>query len=154
MTFKGVLAQIVDWLQQDGRISHRALKRQFDFDDDYLEDVKEALLYTHAKKLHDDGQGLTWTEEPSELSPNARPETDWEIKSQFERACTDLNVALLAQAYSNLTTVASYLSTADAGFKHLEVAKYVVDTARFACEFGLTPTTVKLEKLITEESWS
>lgn len=79
MTFKDVLGQIVEWLQQDGRISHRALKRQFDFDDDYLEDVKEALLYTHADKLHDDGQGLAWTEEPSELSTSTRSETDREI---------------------------------------------------------------------------
>jgi hypothetical protein len=29
MTFKEVLAHVTDWLQQDQRISYRALKRQF-----------------------------------------------------------------------------------------------------------------------------
>jgi class 3 adenylate cyclase len=29
MTFKEVLAHVIDWLQQDQRISYRALKRQF-----------------------------------------------------------------------------------------------------------------------------
>ena len=43
MTFKEVLRQVVKWLQEDGRVSNRALKRQFDVGDDYLEDVKEVL---------------------------------------------------------------------------------------------------------------
>jgi hypothetical protein len=44
MTFKEVLAQVIDWLQENKRISYRALKRQFDLDDEYLEDLKEELL--------------------------------------------------------------------------------------------------------------
>jgi hypothetical protein len=40
MTFKEVLQQVIDWLQQDQRISYRALKRQFEVDDEYLEDLK------------------------------------------------------------------------------------------------------------------
>lgn len=40
MTFKEVLAQVIDWLQQDKRLSYRALKRQFTLDDDYLDDLK------------------------------------------------------------------------------------------------------------------
>ena len=78
MTFREVLAQIVDWLQQDGRVSYLALKRQFDIDDNYLNDLKESLLYTHAERLHDDGQGLVWSEEPTGPSPNAQSETDGE----------------------------------------------------------------------------
>ena len=44
MTFKDVLAQVIDWLQQDKRITYRALKRQFDLDDEYLEDLKSELI--------------------------------------------------------------------------------------------------------------
>ena len=44
MTFKEVLAQVIDWLQQDQRVSYRALKRQFALDDDYLEDLKAELI--------------------------------------------------------------------------------------------------------------
>ena len=61
MTFKEVLAQVLDWLQHDQRLSYRALKRQFALDDDALEDLKEALLYTHALVIVDDGRGLVWT---------------------------------------------------------------------------------------------
>ena len=61
MTFKEVLAQVLDWLQHDQRLSYRALKRQFALDDDALEDLKEALLYTHAQVIVDDGRGLVWT---------------------------------------------------------------------------------------------
>ncbi len=35
MTFQDVLAQAIDWLQRDKRITYRALKRQFDLDDEY-----------------------------------------------------------------------------------------------------------------------
>ena len=55
MTFKEVLAQVIDWLQQDKRITYRALKRQFDLDDAYLEDMKAELI--QAKKLAIDEEG-------------------------------------------------------------------------------------------------
>ncbi len=46
--FKEVLAQVIDWPQQDGRVSYRALKRQFDLDDDFVGDLKVELI--QAKK--------------------------------------------------------------------------------------------------------
>ena len=36
VTFKEVLAQVIEWLQQDKRLSYRALKRQFALDDESL----------------------------------------------------------------------------------------------------------------------
>src|SRR5262245_54530782 len=47
-------------LQRLGRVSYRALKRQFDLDDAYMEDLKEALLYAYPTVLDDVGRGLTW----------------------------------------------------------------------------------------------
>ena len=47
MTFKEVLTQVVAWLQQDKRVSYRALKRQFALDDTALEDLQDAILYTY-----------------------------------------------------------------------------------------------------------
>ncbi len=49
MTFDDILAQVLDLLQRETRVSYRALKRRFDLDDNYLEDVKDELIY--AKKL-------------------------------------------------------------------------------------------------------
>ncbi len=55
MSFKQVLAQIISWLQQDKRVANRALNRQFDLDDDYLEDLKEAIPYAHPRIRHPSG---------------------------------------------------------------------------------------------------
>jgi hypothetical protein len=40
VTFKEILTQVSAWLQQDQRLTYRALKRQFALDDDYLDDLK------------------------------------------------------------------------------------------------------------------
>src|SRR5215470_4292196 len=60
MTFDEVLAQIIDLLKRQGRVSYSALKRRFDLDDDYLNDLKDELLYVHPVK-DDEGRGLVWT---------------------------------------------------------------------------------------------
>ena len=60
MTFEEVLTQTVAMLQRLGRVSYRALKRQFDLDDAYLEDLKEAILYAYPTVIDDVGRGLIW----------------------------------------------------------------------------------------------
>ncbi len=42
MDFYEVLAKVIELLQREGRASYRALKRQFDLDDEYIEDLKDA----------------------------------------------------------------------------------------------------------------
>ena len=74
MTFKEVLAQVIDWLQQDKRITYRALKRQFDLDEEYLEDLKTELI--QAKKLAIDEEGivLVWAGVSALSEPTAPPD--------------------------------------------------------------------------------
>ena len=60
MTFKEVLAQVLEWLQHNQRLSYRAVKRQFALNDDYFEDLKDALLYAYPQ-VSDDGRGFVWT---------------------------------------------------------------------------------------------
>src|SRR5215467_5225220 len=60
MTFDEMLAQIIDLLKRQGRVSYSALKRRFDLDDDYLNDLKDELLYVHPVR-DDEGRGLVWT---------------------------------------------------------------------------------------------
>ncbi|HEY7710798.1 MAG TPA: adenylate/guanylate cyclase domain-containing protein, partial [Candidatus Entotheonella sp.] len=69
MTFDDILAQVLDLLQRQGRVSYRALKRRFDLDDEYLEDLKEELLYVHPV-IDDEGKGLLWT---GETDASSRP---------------------------------------------------------------------------------
>ena len=61
MTFKEVLAQVIDWLQQDKRPSYRALKRQCDLDDAYLDDLKAELIEVRRVAVEEDGRVLVWT---------------------------------------------------------------------------------------------
>jgi hypothetical protein len=45
MTFDDILAQIIDVLQRQGRMSYGAIKRRYDLDDAYLEDLKDEKLF-------------------------------------------------------------------------------------------------------------
>jgi hypothetical protein len=60
MTFDDVLEQVVTLLKRQGRVSYRALKMRFDLDDEYLDVLKEELLYVHPVR-DDEGRGLVWT---------------------------------------------------------------------------------------------
>src|SRR5262245_21426140 len=61
MTFDEILAQIIDLLKRQGRVSYSALKRRFALDDDYLNDLKDELLYVHESEVEADDRGFTWT---------------------------------------------------------------------------------------------
>ena len=61
VTFKEVLAQVIDWLQQDKRLSYRALQRQFALDNDYLDDLKAELIEVRRVAVDEDGRILVWT---------------------------------------------------------------------------------------------
>src|SRR5262249_3373622 len=60
-------------LQRQGRVSYRALKRQFGVDDAFIEDLKEELLYAHASAVQADERGFTWTGETEERQGTIRP---------------------------------------------------------------------------------
>src|SRR5712692_4936718 len=60
MDFYDILDQVIALLKQRGRASYRALKVQFQLDDESLEALKEELLYTHSV-VDDQGRGLVWT---------------------------------------------------------------------------------------------
>jgi hypothetical protein len=60
MTFDDILAQIIDLLKRQGRVSYSALKRRFNLDDAYLNDLKDEILYVHPVQ-DDEGRGLLWT---------------------------------------------------------------------------------------------
>ena len=61
MTFDEVLARVLDLLQRQGRVSYRALKRRFDLDDDYLEDLKAEIITAQQLARDEAGEVLVWT---------------------------------------------------------------------------------------------
>lgn len=44
MKFSEVVTQTLAWLQREGRISYRALKLEFDLNDDALDALKEEII--------------------------------------------------------------------------------------------------------------
>src|SRR5437867_2928678 len=61
MTFDELLAQVVELLQRQGRVSYGALKRRFALDDDYLQDLKDELIEAQRVAADEDGKVLVWT---------------------------------------------------------------------------------------------
>ena len=77
MTFYEVVGQVLELLRHQGRVSYRALKREFDIDDEFIEDLKAELLYAHPV-VDDEGRGLIWTDDakgrPVTVDPPNEPE--------------------------------------------------------------------------------
>ena len=60
MTFDEILAQVRDLVQSKGRVAYRALKRRFEIDDEYLEDLKAELIDAEQVACDEDGKVLVW----------------------------------------------------------------------------------------------
>src|SRR5437016_13188249 len=61
MTFDELLAQILEILQRQGRVSYGALKRRFSLDDAYLDDLKTELIEAQRLAVDEQGRILVWT---------------------------------------------------------------------------------------------
>jgi class 3 adenylate cyclase len=72
MTFEELLDQAIALLQRRRRLTYRALKRQFDLDDDYLADLKAELIQGQHLAVDEDGAVLVWTG-GTEVSPHTTP---------------------------------------------------------------------------------
>jgi class 3 adenylate cyclase/tetratricopeptide (TPR) repeat protein len=77
MTFDEILTQVLDLLRREGRVSYRALKRRFDLDEDYLEDLKVEIIQAKKLAVDEDGAVLVWTGDaataPAPVSDQERP---------------------------------------------------------------------------------
>jgi class 3 adenylate cyclase len=77
MTFDEILTQVLDLLRREGRVSYRAIKRRFDLDDDYLEDLKAEIIQAKKLAVDEDGAVLVWTGDstaaPALVSAQERP---------------------------------------------------------------------------------
>src|SRR5438270_8278613 len=69
MTFEEILDQAIAMLQRRGRLTYGALKRQFQLDDAYLEDVKAELIEGQRVAVDEDDRVLVWTGPPATVPP-------------------------------------------------------------------------------------
>ncbi len=87
MDFYEVLDQVIDLLRSRGRVSYRALKRQYSLDDDYLEDLKVELIKSQQLAVDEDGEVLVWTgetEAPHESTSTATPPAQPEVAQEAQ----------------------------------------------------------------------
>ena len=62
MTFDGLFVQVRELLQSKGRVSYRALKLQFNLDEEHLERLKDELIEAERVAADEDGRVLVWVE--------------------------------------------------------------------------------------------
>jgi hypothetical protein len=60
MSFDEILDQVRELLRSRGRLSYRALKRRFELEDEYLEDIKEELIKAERVATDEEGAVLVW----------------------------------------------------------------------------------------------
>src|SRR5712691_1638362 len=61
MTFDEMLAQVLELLQREKRLSYRALKVRFGLDDDHLEALKDEIIEAKQLAVDERGRVLVWT---------------------------------------------------------------------------------------------
>jgi class 3 adenylate cyclase/tetratricopeptide (TPR) repeat protein len=70
MSFDELLDQALEMLQRRGRVSYRALKVQFNLDDELLDLLKEEITEVLQVALDRDGRMLVWTGDTASASPS------------------------------------------------------------------------------------
>jgi class 3 adenylate cyclase/predicted ATPase len=116
MTFEEILDQAIAMLQRRGRVTYRTLRLQFQLDEEQLEALTEALLYTYPQVHDETGRGLVWTPAPRVVAAEAAGRFDavlaavaallrWEgrVTYRFLTLACGLDAALLEAVCHELT---------------------------------------------------
>src|SRR5262249_42984608 len=85
MTFEEILDQAIAMLQRRGRLTYGALKRQFQLDDAYLEDLKNELIAGQRLAIDEGGNVLVWTG-GTEMPPHNTPPVSQAARASREAA--------------------------------------------------------------------
>src|SRR5262249_4407840 len=78
-----MLAQVLELLQHEGRVSYRALKIRFNLDDEYLEGLKDELIAAKRLAIDEDGKVLVWA---GEDSPESGAQENQKSKGKEQKA--------------------------------------------------------------------
>jgi class 3 adenylate cyclase len=71
MTFDEILAQVLDLLQREKRLSYRALKVRFGLDDEHLAALRDEIIEAKQLAVDDRGVVLVWTGDGTPAPPAA-----------------------------------------------------------------------------------
>jgi class 3 adenylate cyclase len=84
MKFSTTVEQVLELLQRQQRISYRALKREFDLDDEYIEDLKAEIIQAKRLARDEDGTVLVWTGEGAQEEPENRGNSEKSLESSVQ----------------------------------------------------------------------
>jgi len=73
MTFDELLAQVIELLQRQGRVSYWALKRRFNLDDDAIAGLKDELIAAQRLAVDEQERVLVWTGQENARVANSLP---------------------------------------------------------------------------------
>jgi hypothetical protein len=90
MTFEDILNAAMAMLQRRGRLTYGALRRQFNLDAAYLEDLTAELIEGQRLAMDEDGKVLVWTGTPLAAEPGAYH------KAEGERQLHTMVLAVMA----------------------------------------------------------
>src|SRR5712691_5376135 len=122
MTFLEVLEQVRELLRSQGRISYRALKRQFELDDEYVADLKEELLFAHPQVTDEDGRGLVW------IGASPVPSSQFQVPSpDTERSPVNYTPAHLAERIRAVSLTEGERKTITALFADLKGSTALIE---------------------------
>ena len=69
-------------------MSYRAIKRRFAVEDDYLEDLKEEILFAHPHIVDEEGRGFVWTDPETQTIRVSQADQGEELSSVVEPPAT------------------------------------------------------------------
>src|SRR5262245_28447934 len=108
MTFAEILDQAIAMLQRRGRLTYGALKRQFQLDDAYLEDLKAELIEGQRLAADEDGRVLVWTggaSPPPEAVASPPPQQEAPLAAPHTRVASPVAESRPADAERRQLTV-------------------------------------------------
>jgi predicted ATPase/class 3 adenylate cyclase len=92
MEFAEILAQVIDLLAREKRLSYLALKLRFHLDDAYLEGLKEEMIYAKRLAVDEEGRVLVWTGDAGAL-PQPIPPAPQTVHHPHARPASPLQAA-------------------------------------------------------------
>ena len=105
MTFDELLVQVRELLQNKGRVSYRALKLQFNLDEEHLEGLKDELIEAERVATDEDGKVLVWVGHNRPESRVQSPESEGQGRTSSVQTLDPRRQTLAAVAERRQLTV-------------------------------------------------
>src|SRR3989442_14980959 len=85
MDYEELVAKVIELLQREKRVPYRSLKRRFELDDDYIEDLKIDLIEAKRLAVDENDRILVWLGEQASPPPSLSPDPVAAAATDHER---------------------------------------------------------------------